>query len=128
MKDARDIPAAPDLTGILAELEELTDRATAIAVAETLGGQRQYIPRPEAAAGCALAQRIGDRAATALASLRGGENIDFPKCRRAIVHQLAIVEGLSANEVAKRAGMDRRRVLTVVNDMKAAAMQPTLFS
>lgn len=124
-----DLPPLPPLPILLAGVEEIAGRAAALKIAEHLGGTRIYIPkRPRAGRGRELAESIGLDALSALAKLRGGEEVEIPRARQALVHHLHFVDQRPNNEIARRAAMSERKVRAAVKNMRAAFDQLNLFA
>ena len=91
------------MSGLPKELEavaEVVGRDAALDLAEALGGQNVYIPRPNTL--CSqhpLVKAMGEVAATRLATRCTGEAFYVPKARRALVGRLA-AQGRTSAEIA----------------------------
>ena len=98
------------LPGVLAEIEALLGRETALRFAERLGGEDIHIPRTDALhEEHRLVSAVGMSAAQAVALRFGGDSVYIPKAARALVCHLAGL-GWDTGDIARRLRVSRQTV------------------
>ncbi len=124
------------LANLYREIAEGAGLDSALGLARARGGLRISVPRNPRAAPW-LADAMGEKGAALLCSLYGGELIDLPadpvsgSGQNARVRRIrqAIREGaLSANEIARMAGVTRRAVFVNKAKMRELAGEPDLLA
>jgi hypothetical protein len=105
------------LPGILAEIAHVAGPVSALRVAEAKGGTRAYVPTLERLEdGHWLTQAVGLEAARKIARELGGMAHDIPcgptgtRSRIWAAIERGLKDGMSANQVARLAGVDRTTV------------------
>ncbi|MGD0564521.1 MAG: hypothetical protein ABSA66_15700 [Roseiarcus sp.] len=124
------------LANLYREIAEGAGLDAALGLARARGGLRISVPRNPRAAPW-LAEAMGEKGAAILCDLYGGELIDLPadpvsgSGQNARVRRIrqAIREGaLSANEIARMAGVTRRAVFINKARMRELAPEPDLLA
>lgn len=117
-------------SSILDELERDLGLAARLLVMANAGGQRRYVPLPNAVEGSVLAAEFGQEVCCWFAGRFGGEYVKFPSRRgseqdeRASLLRAAILDaGLtdpkrSANDIATEFGVTERRVYQIRTELR----------
>lgn len=102
--------SAPDLPGVLGEIEDVAGREAAIALALECGGESLHIPRPSYLNdGHPLVGAIGMIAARKVANYFTGESLYVPMARIALVRHLADT-GLTTRQIGRKLGISTATV------------------
>ncbi|MGO4872767.1 MAG: hypothetical protein ACLPGW_19545 [Roseiarcus sp.] len=124
------------LANLYREIAEGAGLEAALGLAKARGGLRVSVPRNPRAAPW-LSEAMGEKGAALLCDLYGGELIDLPadpvsgQGQNARVRRIraALREGaLSANEIARMAGVTRRAVFVNKAKMKEREAAPDLLA
>lgn len=118
---------APSLPPLLTEVAEVSDRATALHIALTAGGQQVYVPQLANVGGSSLARLVGEPAALALARIRPTENLAIPVATRPLIHHLRHDRGMSVNEIARELRAATSTVKRALREMEQVDRQMALF-
>lgn len=95
-----------DLPKALVEVAEIVGRDAALDLAQACGGQRIYVPRPEALSEDGpLVRALGREDGVRIAAAMAGSRLQVPRARRALVKRLA-ARGVSTAEIASSLNMD----------------------
>lgn len=116
------------LPGMLTEIAEITDVATALKFAQAFGGQRIYIAERPPAEGH-LVRVMGQTAASAIARhFAQARGAFYVVPRFANSRTLRVLQsGASANEIARAEGCTRRRVEQIRQRKEKDPRQASLF-
>ena len=96
---------APNLPGVLSEIEDVAGREAAIALALEFGGESLHVPRPSYLKDDhPLVRALGAEAARQVADHFTGEVLYVPRARRFVVFHL-VDQGKSTREIARRLGI-----------------------
>ncbi|MFE3838867.1 hypothetical protein [Pseudogemmobacter sonorensis] len=129
------------MTAWIDELERDLGLAARLRVIANAGGQRRDIPRPENAAGSALAVEVGEEIVRWLGERFAGTKIDIPSARgtevqrrasllRAAILEAGLTEPLrSANDLAREHGVTSMWVRKLRAEMRRdAGIEPQQLS
>lgn len=116
------------LPGILGDIARTVGIDTAVAIARNFGGTRRYFPRrPKRKS--PLVALIGMRKASLVCMRLGGKDVDIPSARAALrwyeAHTLEH-DGRSHAEIARKLGVNRRRVRELLGSADASGASADL--